>query len=163
MPEARSTPQKNSERLFLATARVGHRTDTGPAVSPSADPRRPLRLVVCDDAEDTRELLADVLRGEGHDVTVTSDGYSAINAIAEVSPDAALIDIGLPDISGYEVARAVRSAGNPTQPRLVAVTGYGSAADRAAAYDAGFDAHLTKPANLRALLDAIYGRARDAP
>jgi CheY-like chemotaxis protein len=126
----------------------------------AADGRRPLRLVVCDDAEDTRELFADILRGAGHDVTLAHDGQSALAAIAKVAPDVALIDISLPDMSGYDIVRIVRNAAPAPCPRFVAVTGFGTAADRAAAFAAGFDAHLTKPANIQELLDAIYGSQR---
>src|SRR6185503_3350847 len=69
---------------------------------------RPLRAVVVDDAVDLRELVADLLRMRGHDVTVVEDGPSAVRVIRAQKPDVALIDIGLPDMDGYEVARTLR-------------------------------------------------------
>jgi CheY-like chemotaxis protein len=123
------------------------------------DAGAPLRVVVCDDTEDTRDLFADALRWAGHEVTVVADGASAIAAITKLAPHVAVIDIGLPDISGYDVVRAVRAAAVERQPRLVAVTGFGTPGDHAAAFAAGFDAHLTKPASLRALLAAVRGQS----
>jgi signal transduction histidine kinase len=126
------------------------RTKTGPQ-------DRPLRAVVCDDAPDLRELVADLLRLRGHDVTVVDDGPSAVELITKTKPDVALIDIGLPEMDGYEVARRIRSALTDVRPRLIAMTGYGQASDRAAAFDAGFDAHIVKPASADKILRALYG------
>jgi signal transduction histidine kinase len=118
---------------------------------------RPLRAVVCDDAPDLRELVADLLRLRGHEVSVVGDGPAAIERIVAESPDVALIDIGLPDMDGYEVARAIRNQLTGRQPRLIAMTGYGQASDRAAAFAAGFDAHIVKPASADKILRALYG------
>jgi signal transduction histidine kinase len=120
---------------------------------------RPLRALVCDDAPDLRDLVADLLRLRGHDVIVVEDGPSAVSAVAAGKLDVALIDIGLPEMDGYEVARRIRSAVGK-QMRLIAMTGYGQASDRAAAFDAGFDAHIVKPASADKILGALYGEAR---
>ena len=69
----------------------------------------------------------------------------------------ALIDIGLPDMDGYEVARSIRRQLTDYKPRLIAMTGYGQASDRAAAFEAGFDAHIVKPASADKILRALYG------
>jgi CheY-like chemotaxis protein len=130
-----------------------------PAIEPLVMPlvaARRMRALICDDADDTRELVAELLRAQGHDVTTVASGPAALESILAERPDVALIDIGLPGMDGYEVARSVRRTA-PTGVRLVAVTGFGQASDRAAAFDAGFDAHLTKPATVRALLDAMSG------
>lgn len=119
---------------------------------------KPLTALVCDDAHDLRELVADLLRLRGHDVTVVEDGPSAVSAIESGSFDVALIDIGLPEMDGYEVARRIRTSGKNL--RLIAMTGYGQAADRAAAFDAGFDAHIVKPASADKILGALYGEPR---
>jgi CheY-like chemotaxis protein len=124
---------------------------------PVADARPSLRAVVCDDATDLRELVADLLRLRGHEVAVVEDGPSAIAAIIKERPDVALIDIGLPDMDGYAVARAIRGRIQDYRPRLIAMTGYGQASDRAAAFDAGFDAHIVKPASADKILRALYG------
>jgi signal transduction histidine kinase len=118
---------------------------------------KPLRAVVCDDAPDLRDLVADLLRLRGHDVTVVGDGPAAIELILAERPDVALIDIGLPDMDGYEVARSIRAQLVDHKPRLIAMTGYGQASDRAAAFEAGFDAHIVKPASADKILRALYG------
>jgi CheY-like chemotaxis protein len=122
---------------------------------------KPLRAVVCDDAADLRELVADLLRLKGHEVTVVEDGPAALRVICEQAPDVALIDIGLPHMDGYEVARTLRHrlAGRPM--RLIAMTGYGQAADRAAALAAGFDAHIVKPASADKIMRALTGELDD--
>jgi CheY-like chemotaxis protein len=89
-------------------------------------------------------------------VRAAPDGESALALAAESSPDVALIDLGLPDISGYEVARRLRAAGGGRMT-LIALTGYGQAADRRRALEAGFDAHLTKPVTPERLQQAIGG------
>jgi two-component system, sensor histidine kinase len=126
------------------------RTKTGPQ-------DRPLRAVVCDDATDLRDLVADLLRLRGHEVSVVGDGPAAIQLIVAERPDVALIDIGLPDMDGYEVARTIRDQLADHKPRLIAMTGYGQASDRAAAFEAGFDAHIVKPASADKILRALYG------
>ncbi|HET7505037.1 MAG TPA: response regulator [Kofleriaceae bacterium] len=118
---------------------------------------RPLRAVVCDDAPDLRDLVADLLRLRGHEVSVVGDGPAAIELIVAEKPDVALIDIGLPDMDGYEVARTIRRELTEHRPRLIAMTGYGQASDRAAAFEAGFDAHIVKPASADKILRALYG------
>jgi signal transduction histidine kinase len=118
---------------------------------------RPLRAVVCDDATDLRDLVADLLRLRGHEVSVVGDGPAAIQLIVAERPDVALIDIGLPDMDGYEVARTIRQKLADYKPRLIAMTGYGQASDRAAAFEAGFDAHIVKPASADKILRALYG------
>ncbi len=126
------------------------RTRTGPR-------KASLRAVVCDDAPDLRELVADLLRLRGHDVTVVEDGPSAVETICAQRPDVALIDIGLPNMDGYEVARQIRKFSADYTPRLIAMTGYGQASDRASAFEAGFDDHITKPASADKILRALYG------
>jgi len=122
---------------------------------------RSLRAVVCDDAADLRELVADLLRLRGHTVTVVEDGPSAIDVVCREQPDVALIDIGLPEMDGYEVARQIRQRLHASHPRLIAMTGYGQASDRATAFEAGFDAHIVKPASADMILRALYGSPED--
>jgi signal transduction histidine kinase len=122
---------------------------------------RPLRAVVCDDAADLRELVADLLRMKGHDVTVVEDGPSAVRVITSEKPDVALIDIGLPDMDGYEVARTLRRDMSH-RVRLIAMTGYGQATDRVAALAAGFDAHIVKPASADKIMRALFGQNEDS-
>ncbi len=102
------------------------------------------RVLVVDDNADAAESLADLLRLQGHLAEVAHDGPSALAALAATAPDVILCDIGLPGMSGYEVARTVR-AGLHGAVRLVALTGYAQPEDVRRAKDAGFDAHLAKP------------------
>jgi two-component system, sensor histidine kinase len=132
-----------------------------PCGSDSAPVERPLRAVVVDDAADLRELVAELLRMKGHDVTTVEDGASAVQVICAARPDVALIDIGLPEIDGYEVARRVRRELSDHSIRLIAITGYGQAADRKTALDAGFDAHIVKPASADKIVRALYGKSEN--
>ncbi len=120
---------------------------------------RSLRALVCDDAPDLRELVGDLLRLRGHEVTEVEDGPTAVELICRDRPDVALIDIGLPDMDGYEVARQVRAKLADRRPRLIAMTGYGAASDRTAAFEAGFDAHIVKPATADQILRALHGNS----
>lgn len=91
----------------------------------------------------------------GHEVREAPDGMSGIAAAAEVPPDVVLVDIGLPDIDGYEVARRLRSSAVDGKMALIAVTGYGQTEDERRALQAGFDAHLTKPVEPERLAEVI--------
>ncbi|HEU4611266.1 MAG TPA: response regulator [Kofleriaceae bacterium] len=126
----------------------------------TAPVERPLRAVVCDDAADLRDLVADLLRMKGHEVLVVEDGPTAIRVITAEKPDVALIDIGLPDMDGYEVARTLRRDMSH-RVRLIAMTGYGQASDRATALEAGFDAHIVKPASADKIMRALYGQPNE--
>ena len=127
----------------------------------TAPQERPLRAVVCDDAADLRELVADLLRMKGHEVTIVEDGPSAVRVITAEKPDVALIDIGLPEMDGYEVARTLRRD-MTHRVRLIAMTGYGQASDRAAALQAGFDAHIVKPASADKIMRALFGQSEES-
>ena len=109
------------------------------------------RVLICDDSEDTRVLMAELLSVNGYDVVITGTGTSAIEVISKEQIDAALIDIGLPDMSGLEVARAVRDRAYPT--RMIALTGFTQLGGEALA--AGFDEHLVKPVGLSSLLRTL--------
>jgi len=127
-----------------------------PGAAPRADrprlaggPRR--RVLVVDDNVDAAESLAMLLVALGHDARLAHDGLQALGAVAEFAPDVVMLDIGLPRLNGYEVARRIRSEGNGHIPQLVALTGWGQDTDRRRAKDAGFDLHLTKPVELEIL------------
>jgi CheY-like chemotaxis protein len=120
------------------------------------------RVLVVDDNIDAAESIAVFLRLEGHEVRTVSDGPQAV-AIAQVfAPQVAVIDIGLPGMSGYEVARRLRLKGAESPALLIALTGYGQKEDRARSTEAGFDHHFVKPADPRAIQEAI-ARWRAAP
>ena len=116
---------------------------------------RHLRAVVVDDNPDLRELVAELLVSLGHEVEVAEDGPSGLALIREHRPDVALVDIGLPGLDGYDLARAVRSGLPDTAVRLIAMTGYGQDGDRARALDAGFDVHIIKPATAATIIRAL--------
>lgn len=120
-------------------------------VPPSAPRPRPLDVVVVEDNPDNRHLVGEMMRLRGHRVTEVADGIAAVDAILGQPTDLAIVDIGLPGWDGYEVARRVRAAACGRQLRLVALTGYGRAEDRARALAAGFDLFFVKPFDLEAL------------
>jgi signal transduction histidine kinase len=113
----------------------------------------PRRVLVVDDNEEVAGTLAILLEARGHQVFIASDGPSAIAAVARHSPEVVLLDIGLPGMSGYEVAGRLRATGH-TSLRIIAVSGYGQPDDIARSRGAGCDAHLTKPIEI-ATLDRI--------
>ena len=105
------------------------------------------RVLVVEDNADSRNTLQTLLKLDGFQVEVAEDGQQGLDAILAQLPDVALIDIGLPELDGYEVARRVRKQLGKSVVRLVALTGYGQAKDREAVFQAGFDEHLVKPVN----------------
>jgi CheY-like chemotaxis protein len=113
------------------------------------------RVVVVEDNEDVRALMKELLEDMGHEVALATDGLEGVTKVLEVLPDVALVDVGLPGIDGYEVARRVRATqeGNPLC--LVALTGYGGADAKAMAREAGFDLHLAKPIHVDDLTRVI--------
>lgn len=121
-----------------------------PVPPPPSRPRGhsgPRRVVVVDDNEDIRETLVDLLTSWGYDVRAASDGDEGIDVIATFQPEIAFVDVGMPRVDGYEVARTIRRTLGPF-PRLVAMTGFGRQSDREAAHAAGFDGYLVKPIDL---------------
>jgi signal transduction histidine kinase len=115
-----------------------------PARAPVASRRR-CRVVVVEDNADIRDTLRTLLNLWGHEVAMAGDGRSGVERVVRERPDVALIDIGLPGMNGYDVARAIRRSIPSGGIRLIAVTGYGQPSDREAALRAGFDTHLLKP------------------
>jgi CheY-like chemotaxis protein len=112
------------------------------------------RILVVEDNEDLREGLASLLRQLGHDVVAAGDGEEGIEKAITERPEVALVDIGLPRLDGYGVARRIREVFGPGV-FLVALTGYGLADDRRRALEAGFDEHLTKPATAGAIQNVL--------
>jgi two-component system CheB/CheR fusion protein len=117
-----------------------------------------LKLLVVEDNEDAREMLRMLLESYGYEVGTAEDGISALTAIEAAQPDVAFVDIGLPEMDGYDVARRIRTKHIADDTRLVALTGYGQSSNQSKAREAGFDHHLTKPVNmdrLRGLLEEV--------
>ena len=128
-----------------------------------ASPSRigPLRIAIVEDNVDNRELTRLLLELEGHTVSSLGDGESGVEGILAEAPDLALVDIGLPGIDGFEVARRVRAAARPVATLLIALTGYGTPEDRQRALGAGFDGFLVKPFDL-ATFEATVAAMRPA-
>jgi PAS domain S-box-containing protein len=135
---AEATPGRDDPESNLAFSGVGAR-----------------RVVIADDNRDAADSLAMLVGIEGHGVTVVHDGAAAIDAIRRLKPDVAILDIGMPRLDGYEVARQVRA--DPSLPRvkLVALTGWGHEQDRARAMEAGFDMHMTKPVEPQHIIELL--------
>jgi CheY-like chemotaxis protein len=111
--------------------------------------------LIVEDNDDSRVILEKLLRLDGHQVSVASDGVAGYEAVRREQPDVVLLDIGLPGMDGYQVAQRIR-AEMPDHPvRLVAITGYGRAEDHAAVMRAGFDDHLIKPVGPKDLARAL--------
>jgi len=117
-------------------------------------PHLPLgrRVAVVEDNEDARRALTDLLEGMGLTVLPAADGQEALRLAAEENPEVFVVDIGLPGMSGYDLARILRELPGTQQRLLIALTGYGTAEDKKRAAEAGFDYHLTKPADV----DQLY-------
>jgi two-component system OmpR family response regulator len=119
------------------------------------------RVLVIDDHEPTAVGLSRLIRVLGHTVHIASSGQAALDSVDDFRPDLILLDIGLPHMDGYEVVRQLRA--NPLLARvtIVALTGYGSASDRARSRASGFDHHLVKPVQFKAV--AVLLDPPDAP
>jgi signal transduction histidine kinase/DNA-binding response OmpR family regulator len=129
----------------------------GPGTEPAS--KEPRRILLIEDNDDAREMLRFGLEREGHTVLEASAGQEGLELATSAAPDVALIDIGLPGLDGYEVARRIRAAVG-RMLTLVALTGYGTADDRRRAEQAGFDVHLVKPIDLDRLIALIAATPR---
>ena len=116
---------------------------------------RPRRVLVVEDNADAREMLRTMLELQGHEVHEAADGRAGIDLALAVRPDTAIIDVGLPEVDGYDVARTLRARFDGQPIRLVALTGYGREEDRQRAAAAGFAVHLVKPVDPQRLAQAL--------
>jgi len=133
-------------------------SDTTSLMAPSS----PRHILIVEDSEDNRESLQELLESQGHRVDTAMDGEQGVERAIAAHPEVALVDIGLPRLDGYEVARRIRAAGG-SDILLVALTGYGQPEDRRRAAAAGFDAHITKPINFTRLGEILSTATRDSP
>ena len=161
--EARSEgPGSGSEflvRLPIAEAskHVGDADRDGAADRPS----RLLRVLIADDNLDSASSMGRLLEILGHEVRLAHDGLETIEVASDFPPDVVLMDIGMPRQNGYDAARSIRAQPWAGSTVLIALTGWGQLDDKARARDAGFDFHITKPADpeeLRSLLESLPGR-----
>ncbi len=138
----------SSFRVSLPIVRSAAAATTSPESSLTSTATHSRRVLIADDNRDAAESLAILLEIDGHDVRTAFTGREAIALAQELKPHIAFLDIGLPDISGYEVAQALRTTIDTSHPiKLVAVTGWGQAEDKQNAVNAGFDLHFVKPAS----------------
>jgi two-component system, chemotaxis family, CheB/CheR fusion protein len=137
-------------------------------VPPLELPRRPrirvpsgAKIVLVEDNVDSRELLCEALEQAGFECHTAGNGHDALELLEKVRPDVAILDVGLPGIDGFELARRIRAHATLANTCLVALTGYGQHSDRVASREAGFDEHLVKPARAETLL-ALIAEMRSA-
>ncbi|MEP6921681.1 MAG: response regulator, partial [bacterium] len=141
-----------------------------PALFPASEPIAPIRtakppeqtsrVLVVDDNIDAADMLAMMLQMFGHEVKKAYDGHTAVETAIEYQPDCVLLDIGLPDMNGYEVAQRLRSQPQTKDSWLVAMTGYGQDSDRQLSREAGFDHHLVKPVEPQKLQELLARLAK---
>ncbi|CAN5606059.1 hypothetical protein BH11PSE7_BH11PSE7_17840 [soil metagenome] len=159
--EARSAgPGLGSEFLVRLPLVVPSKTGTTPldGGAQAATPQRRRKILVVDDNKDAAETLALLLELEGHEVQVANLGRVALAFAQQFRPDTAVLDIGMPDISGYEVAESLRRESWGKGIQLIALTGWGRDGDRLAALKSGFDHHLSKPVDTSQLISLLDAR-----
>jgi signal transduction histidine kinase len=149
---ARSEGGGLGSKFTVQVPRIREAAGVETAGQPRAGERIPSRrILIIEDNQDGREMLRALLTIAGHEVHASADGPSGVAAAAQVAPDLVLIDIALPGMEGYEVARRIRASNGGKSMRLVAISGFGQAEDRRRSLEAGFDAHLTKPFSIETL------------
>jgi PAS domain S-box-containing protein len=149
---------KGSEfTLRLPLAQAGQRL-AGQDVAPALQAGAPQRILVVDDNVDAARSLEMLLRSLGHETRVVHDGAEALRVATEYRPAIVLLDLGMPELDGYEVARRLRAMEGSEALRIVAVTGWGQDADRERSREAGFDQHLVKPVEPRELVRVLDER-----
>lgn len=141
-----------------------------PAMSPAGDPIAPVetakqsvqpsRVLVVDDNMDAADMLVMMLQLFGHEVRAAYTGQTALETAVEYQPDVVLLDIGLPDMNGYEVARHLRQQPQTKDVKLIAMTGYGQDSDRQRSQEAGCEHHLVKPVDPQKLQDLLARRVK---
>lgn len=148
---------------FIIRLPLSEKTASQPSTAPQPSAKNAVvrgsskRILVVDDRPDNRNAMAAFLKMTGHSVEVAEDGLQAVEKALRSHPDVAFVDIGLPKMSGYDVAKEIRLAPAGETIVLIAVSGYGSSDDKRIALAAGFDAHLTKPFDPDELTKIVNG------
>jgi len=156
--EARSAgPAKGSEFIVRIPRRIVSDSPQPETIAIEPKTTRKRRVLIADDNRDAAESLAMLLQMDGHTVTVVHDGRQALSTLETLRPEVALLDIGMPEIDGYEVARRVRLDTRIRNMFLIAVTGWGQESDKNRAAAAGFNLHFTKPVDPQMLIDLLGG------
>jgi two-component system CheB/CheR fusion protein len=151
--EARSDGASMGSEFIVRLPMLASERPAEPLSAPIRGPRR--RIVLVEDQTDSREMMRMLLESLDHIVIDAADGAAAVELIERERPDAALIDIGLPVMTGYEVAQRIRARKDLSGVTLIALTGYGAPGDIKAAREAGFDAHLIKPAEISRIQEVL--------
>jgi len=147
-------PGQGSEfvlKLPLVNAEPERTEESGKHARPRRASPSGIRILVVDDNRDAALSLATLLRLQGHDVQMANDGRSAIEVARSIRPNVIFLDLGMPEMDGFEVARAICRVPELSQAKLVALTGWGQPEDRRRTAEAGFIHHLVKPVELRAI------------
>ena len=154
--EVNSSLGQGSEFVVRLPLIVVELEKTGP-ISEIEEPKiaRPLRVLVVDDNVDTVLSFSMLLKASGHDVLTANDGVTAVQVASDHQPDVVLLDIGLPGLNGYEVAKRIRQQPAGEAVVLIALTGYGQDTDRQLSAQAGFNHHLVKPARLEQVKEIL--------
>lgn len=139
---------------FFQTEQLALHRETQAKTDATHVPARPLRILIVDDNRDAANSLEEICQAEGHRTCVCYEPHEALRRAPAFGPDVALLDIGLPEMDGYELAARLRSKGQ-RMPALIAITGYGQTEDRLRAQSAGFDHHFVKPVDIDALMHVI--------
>jgi signal transduction histidine kinase/ActR/RegA family two-component response regulator len=147
----------SSFRIEIPNARAALSTHAEASAAASV-PVLCRRILIADDNVDAGDSLAMLLRSSGHEVNVVRDGEEALKVFGAFKPDVVLLDLGMPKLSGYEVAKWLRA--NNSAVLLIAITGWGQSSDRARSVEAGFDHHLTKPVDYNELTSALMPDAK---
>lgn len=142
---------------FIVRLPLASPSSAAPAASAGTPPADPVRrkLLIADDNQDGAEGLAMMLELAGHEVRIAHSGRGAFSIAQAFRPDAALLDIGMPDLSGHDVARLLRQEPWAEGLLLIALTGWSQDSDRRRAFEAGFDHHLSKPVDPDRLFELI--------
>jgi two-component system CheB/CheR fusion protein len=162
--EASSAGEGRGARFTVRLPCVAKSAEAQESPEPTAraEPEVPVsrRILIVDDNRDSAESMAMLLQLSGHATWIAYDGHAALALAAEHAPDVVLLDIGLPGMDGYQVARRLRELPQTCDSLLIALTGYGQADDRRRSAEAGFDGHFVKPVDIDALHPLIAGHRR---
>jgi CheY-like chemotaxis protein len=152
--EARS-PGKDQGAEITVRLPLSQPSETSAAPEPVATTARGRRVMVVDDNHDAGEVLAMLLASMGFEAWAIDNGAAALEALPDYQPNVILMDIGMPGMNGYEVARRIREQRQYDDIKLVALTGWGQERDRLLSHESGFDHHLTKPVDFKVLKGLI--------
>jgi CheY-like chemotaxis protein len=158
--EAKSNGPGRGSKFLIRLPIVEEPVNEAVSIRPIENTRSPKRILLVEDNADALEAMADLLREIGHEVHTAVDAPTALDKLRTFPAELAILDIGLPGMDGYKLAARVRASHGARAPRLIALTGYGQAADRSRSKAAGFVEHLTKPVCIATLVDTIEAKPK---